>query len=170
MNDKDHYSGDEDSHDKITSIDELIEHIMKLFSASIAQSSSKPVIHGFTIISQSGKKPAVFSFKNNREMEPLDYEDDEDESEGELYIFKQEPFIDVFEADDKVFLLADLGVEEDQIEYHPDKSHVEITVITSGTGYSRVIDLPCNVDPASMISCYRNGVLELVFEHAANTE
>lgn len=169
MNDKDHYSGDDDSHDKITSIDELVEHIMKLFSASLNGNNSKPVIHGFTIINQPGKKPTMFGFKSQTGTEPFDYED-EDESEGNFYIFNQEPFIDIFEAENKVFLLADLGVEEDCVEYHAYESHVEITVITSGTGYSRVIDLPCKVDPASMTVCYKNGVLELVFENVAATQ
>jgi HSP20 family protein len=30
MNDKDHYSGDDEAPDRITSIDELIEHIMEI--------------------------------------------------------------------------------------------------------------------------------------------
>jgi|GEM_PF-1211433 hypothetical protein len=169
MNDKDHYSGDDDSQDKIASIDELIEHIMKMFASSINQNSGKPVIHGFTIINQPGKKPTIFGFKGQESTEPFEYEDD-DETEGDFYIFNQEPFIDVVEAENKVFLLADLGVEENSVEYHPYQSHVELTVITSGTGYSKVIDLPCKVDPTSMVSSYRNGVLELVFENAADEE
>jgi HSP20 family protein len=168
MNDKDHYSGDDDSHDKIASIDELIEHIMEMFTSNISKNGGKPVIHGFTIINQPGKKPVFFGFKGQNEPEPMEYEDDSEE-EGDFYIFKQEPFIDVCEVENKVFLMADLGAEEEQIEYHPCKSHVELTVITPGTGYSRVIDLPCEVNPASMIANYKNGVLELVFEHAAKT-
>ncbi|WP_407356465.1 Hsp20/alpha crystallin family protein [Methanolobus sp. WCC5] len=167
MNDKDHYSGDDDSHDRITSIDELIEHIMKMFSNSITKNGGKPLISGFTIIGQPGKKPVVFDFKSQKETEPLEYEE---ESEGDFYLFKQEPFIDIFETDNKVLMLADLGVEEEQVEYHAYGSHVEITVITPGTGYSRVIELPCKVDPDSMITSYTNGVLELTFELAAETE
>lgn len=167
MNEKDHYSGDDDSHDKITNIDELIEHIMEMFASSIGENGGKPVIHGFTIINQQGKKPFIFGFKAQNEAEPAEYEE---EREGDFYIFKQEPFIDIFEVEGKVFLLADLGVEEEQIEYHSYPSHVELSVITSGTGYSRVIDLPCDVDPESMVSNYRNGVLELTFERAAEIE
>ncbi|WP_340818360.1 hypothetical protein [Methanolobus sp. WCC4] len=163
MNEKDHYSGDDDSHDKITSIDELIEHIVEMFASNIGENGEKPVIHGFTFINQPGKKPFVFGFKGHNEPEPMEYEE---ESEGDFYIFKQEPFIDVCEIGDEVILLADLGVEEEQVEYYPYASHVEISVITPNTGYSRVIDLPCDVDPETMARSYRNGVLELVFQLA----
>ncbi|TQD29219.1 Hsp20/alpha crystallin family protein [Methanolobus vulcani] len=168
MNDKDHYSGDDKAPDKITSIDELIEHIIDMFSDSITEEDGKTVIRGFTIIGQPGKKPTVFGFNGQHEYDELDYEDDDEE--GDFYIFKQEPFIDIFETDDKVFLLADLGVEEKHVEYYPYCSHVEISVITNSTGYSRVIDLPCGVDPETMVSNYRNGVLELTFERAADED
>ncbi len=167
MNEKDHYSGDDDSPDRITTIDELIEHIMEMFSSSINEEDGKPVVHGFTIIDQPGKKPVIFGFRGQKEIEAPEYEE---EREGDFYIFKQDPFVDVFETEDKVFLLADLGVREEHIEYHPHRSHVELTVITSDTGYSRVIDLPCEVDPESMIPNYRNGVLELTFEYAADAK
>ncbi|MDG6244108.1 MAG: hypothetical protein QCH31_06910 [Methanolobus sp.] len=167
MNDKDHYAGDDDSHDRITSIDELIEHIMKMFSNSITQNGSKPLITGFTIIGQPGKKPVVFDLNSQRETEPFEYEE---ENDGDFYLSKQEPFIDIFETDNKVFMLADLGVEAKHVEYHAYGSHVEMTVITPGTGYSRVIELPCKVDPDSMVTSYRNGVLELAFEYAADTQ
>ncbi len=167
MNDKDHYSGDDDSPDRITTIDELIEHIMEMFSKNMTDNDGKPIIRGFTIIHQPGKEPTVFGFKGQKETEPPQYEE---EREGDFYIFKQDPFIDVFETEDRIFLLADLGVEETQIEYHPCEFHVELSVITNDTGYSRVIDLPCKVDPETMTSSYRNGVLELTFEHAADLE
>ncbi|SFM27817.1 Hsp20/alpha crystallin family protein [Methanolobus profundi] len=167
MNDKDHYSSDDDSQDKITSIDELIEHIMEMFANNIGENDGKPVIQGFTIINQPGKKPFFFGFKGQGEPGSVEYED---EGEGDFYIFNQEPFIDVSEAEDQVILLADLGVEEEEIEYYPYASHVELSVITSDTGYSRVIDLPCDVDPESMVASYRNGVLELTFLRAAATE
>lgn len=167
MNDKDHYSGDDDSYDRITSIDELIEHIMEMLADSINSDDGKPIIRGFTIVNQPGKKPVAFGFKGRKEPEPAEFEE---ESEGDFYLFKQEPFIDICEVDGKVFLLADLGAEEEQVECYSYASHVELTVITSGTGYSRVIDLPCDVDPDSMVKNYNNGVLELVFERAADTE
>lgn len=169
MNDKDHYSGDDEAPDRITSIDELIEHIMKMFSGSITEEDGKTVIRGFTIIGQPGKKPTVFGFNGQYEYDDLDYEED-DEREGDFYIFKQEPFIDIFETDDKLVLLADLGVEKENVEYFPYCSHVEINVITNNTGYSRVIDLPCGVDPQTMVASYKNGVLELTFDRAADEE
>ncbi|MDI3485881.1 MAG: hypothetical protein PWQ75_340 [Methanolobus sp.] len=168
MNDKDHYSGDDEAPDRITSIDELIEHIMEMFSDSITEEDGKTVIRGFTIIGQPGKKPTVFGFSGQHEYEDSDYEDDE--REGDFYIFKQEPFIDIFETDEKLVVLADLGVEEKHVEYYPYCSHVEITVITKDTGYSRVVDLPCGVDPETMAASYKNGVLELTFELAADEE
>lgn len=168
MNDKDHYSGDDEAPDRITSIDELIEHIMEMFSESITEEDGKAVIRGFTIIGQPGKKPTVFGFKGQSESEVPDYE--EDDRTGDFYIFNQEPFIDFFETEDKLVLLADLGVEEKHVEYYPYCSHVEIGVITNSTGYSRVIDLPCDVDPKSMVTSYRNGVLELTFDRAADEE
>jgi HSP20 family protein len=169
MNDKDHYSGDDETPDRIMSIDELIEHIMEMFSDSIKEEDGKTVIRGFTVIGQPGKKPTIFGFSGLHEDDVSDYEE-EDETDGDFYIFKQEPFIDVFETDDKLVVLADLGVEEKNVEYYPYCSHVELTVITKDTGYSRVIDLPCGVDPETMVATYNNGVLELTFELVADEE
>ncbi len=171
MNDKEHYSGDDDSHDKITNIDELLEHIMNMFSQNIIKDGGKPVVHGFTIINQPGKKPVIFGFRGQKEEEEEEENQEpaetKEEFEEDFYIFNRDPLIEVFEVDDKVFLLADLGVEEENVEYYPNRDHVELTVITSGTGYSRIIDLPCDVKPESMATSYRNGILQLVFENAA---
>jgi len=168
MNDKDHYSGDDEAPDRITNIDELIEHIIKMFSDDITEEKGSTVIRGFTIIGEPGKNPAVFGFKGHREIEEPAYE--EEGKEGNFYIYRQEPFIDVYETDDNVVLLADLGVEEKCVEYEPCRSHVEISIIEELTDYSRTIGLPCDVNPESMTSCFRNGVLELTFERAADVE
>jgi HSP20 family protein len=168
MNDKDHYSGDDEAPDRITSIDELIEHIMKMFSGSITEEDGNTVIRGFTIIGQPGKDPTIFGFGGQRDLGAPEYEDED--GEDNLYIFRREPFIDVFETDDNVVLLADLGVDEKYVEYNPYKFYVEISVMDNDTGYSRDIELPCDIDPTSMVSSYRNGVLELTFERAAGVE
>lgn len=167
MNEKDHYSGDDDSYDRITSIDELIEHIMDMINDSISTDNTKPAIRGFTIVNQPGKKPIAFGFRGHRRMEDSE---PEEEREGDFYLFRQEPFIDICEIDNKIYLLADIGAEEEHVECYPYASHVELTVITPDMGYSRDINLPSAIRPESMVKNYRNGVLELAFELCDDAE
>ncbi len=155
-----HGNDDESNEKKIETIDQLIEHILGMFDDAINE-NNRSVVHGFTIINQPGKNPTIFGFEGRKPVK----QHDEEEKEGNFYILKQEPFIEVQQTGDKVHLIADLGVDEDCIEYFASDIQVEINMIVDGIGQSKIVRLPTKVDPETATSSCRNGVLEVTFEY-----
>lgn len=165
MDDKRRHENDDKSNEKrIETIDQLIDHILSMLENSVSDDADRPLVQGFTIISQPGKNPTIFGFEGRRSVKPSD----EEEKEGDFYILQQDPLIEVQQTGDRVYLLADLGADEDSIEYHSSDMQVEINVMIDGVGYSRLVRLPARVDPDTAISSYRNGVLEIAFEYPHN--
>ena len=165
MDDKRRHENDNKSNEKrIETIDQLIDHILSMLENSVSDDADRPLVQGFTIISQPGKNPTIFGFEGRRSVKPSD----EEEKEGDFYILQQDPLIEVQQTGDRVYLLADLGADEDSIEYHSSDMQVEINVMIDGVGYSRLVRLPARVDPDTAISSYRNGVLEIAFEYPHN--
>ncbi|MBN2109929.1 MAG: hypothetical protein JW705_02425 [Methanosarcinaceae archaeon] len=161
MDDKRRHKNDDESNEKeIETIDQLIDHILGIFDDAMKK-SSRSVIHGFTIIDQPGKDPKIFGFGGRKPVKQYD----EEESEGNFYIQKQDPLIEVQQTGDKVHLIADLGVDEDCIEYFISDMQVEINVIIEGEGQSKIIRLPTRVDPATAGSTCINGVLEIILDY-----
>ncbi len=155
-----HGNDDESNEKKIETIDQLIEHILGMFDDAINE-NDRSVVHGFTIINQPGKNSTIFGFEGRKPVK----QHDEEEREGNFYILKQEPFIEVQQTGDKVHLIADLGVDEDCIEYFASDIQVEINMIVDGIGQSKIVRLPTKVDPETATSSCRNGVLEVTFEY-----
>jgi HSP20 family protein len=165
MDDKRRHENDDESNEKrIETVDQLIDHILNMLENSISDDADRPLVQGFTIISQPGKNPTIFGFEGRRAVKPSD----EGEKEGDFYILQQDPLIEVQQTGDRVYLLADLGADEDSVEYHSSDMQVEINVMIDGVGYSRLVRLPARVDPDTAISSYRNGVLEIAFEYPHN--
>lgn len=162
MDDKRRHENDDKSNEiKIETIDQLIDHILSMLENSISDDADRPLVQGFTIISQPGKNPTIFGFEGRKSVKPSD----EEEKEGDFYILQQDPLIEVQQTGDRVYLLADLGADEDSVEYYPSDMHVEINVMVDGVGYSKLVRLPARVDPDSARSTCRNGVLEISFEY-----
>ncbi len=166
-NNKRHENDDKSNRDMTDAVDELIERILEMFEESISDDLENPVMQGFTVISQPGKNPSIFGFAK----ESLDNTPSEEEKEEEdLYVIQNEPFIEVQQTGDSIYVIADLSVEEDCVEFHPSSTHVDITVITNSVCYSKYVELPCDVDPATIVSTYNNGVLELILKYPVDTE
>jgi HSP20 family protein len=162
MDDKRRHGNDDESNEKrIETIDQLIDHILSMLENSVSDDADRPLVQGFTIISQPGKNPTIFGFEGRSSVKP----NDEEEKEGDFYILQQDPLIEVQQTGDRVYLLADLGADESSIEYYPSEMHVEINVMVNGVGYSRLVRLPARVDPDTARSAYKNGVLEIAFEY-----
>jgi HSP20 family protein len=165
MDDKRRHGNDDESNEKrIETIDQLIDHILSMLENSVSDDADRPLVQGFTIISQPGKNPTIFGFEGRSSVKPSD----EEEKEGDFYILQQDPLIEVQQTGDRVYLLADLGADESSIEYYPSEMHVEINVMSNGVGYSRLVRLPARVDPDTARSVYKNGVLEIAFEYPQN--
>ncbi|WP_406661444.1 hypothetical protein V7O66_02645 [Methanolobus sp. ZRKC3] len=164
-NNKRHGNDDESNRKRIETVDELIEHILEMFEDGIDGNPEKTIIQGFTIINQPGKKPAIFGFSQEDPESSHYYEDDDN-----IYISQAEPFIEVQQTGDRIYVIADLSVDESCIEFHPSSTHVDITVIEDGMGYSEYVELPAEVDPGTLVSIYKNGVLELIFEYPENSD
>jgi HSP20 family protein len=154
---------DESNRNMTETLDELIEHILEMFEDSVSDGLDDTIIQGFTIIKQPGKKPAIFGFA--KENPDISFEENK---EDDLYVIQNEPFIEVQQTGDRVYVMADLAVEETCIEFHPSNTHVDINVVTDNTCYSKYIEFPAEVDPNTIKSAYNNGVLELSFEYPEN--
>lgn len=73
-----------------------------------------------------------------------------------------EPLVDVFVDTVDVVVVAELlGVGKDYIEVNAAENKVTICVNSSKSHYYKEITLPAKVDPKSLATSYRNGVLEV---------
>ncbi len=74
----------------------------------------------------------------------------------------REPLVDIVEGKEGIAVIAELpGVEKRQIELHADHERLSIKADSGKNTYSRLVELPSKVDPASATATYNNGVLEV---------
>jgi len=74
----------------------------------------------------------------------------------------REPLTQVFDESDTVVVVLELpGVAAHDIQLEAERSALAVVAATDGRHYQRVIPLPAPVDPASLSSVYRNGLLEV---------
>ena len=88
------------------------------------------------------------------------------------------PLVDVFEADDAIYVIADLaGVKEDEVELVAEGTQVMLTGERGQCGpgrrrryhqkeipagpFERQIDLPPHADIGKAVASYNNGILEI---------
>lgn len=115
-------------------------------------------VYGFSVRTLVGGQPVVESFGNIRET-----------PKGPVVDEVREPLVDVFDEKDNISVIAELpGIEEEEI-------HTEIKgdiLIISAEGkerkYKKEVLLPCTVDEHSLISYYKNGVLEINLKKTAS--
>lgn len=165
-NNKRHGNDDESNREMTDAVDELIERILEMFEETISDELENPIMQGFAVISQPGKNPSIFGFAK----EGANFSSNEEKKEDELYVIQNEPFIEVQQTGDSIYVIADLSVDESCVEFHPSSTHVDITVIADSTCYSKYVELPSEVDPATIVSAYNNGVLELVLKYPVEVE
>lgn len=157
MDDKKKHSFDEDfDKSPIMDIEQLIQHLLSMFSRD-ADDLGESFIYGYTIFQKVGEKPDIQGFK----IAHSSFSEDEDDEEGDIYINNTEPVIEVFETEDTVYVTAELGVDEEYVEFSPSADALELVVIAPNFGYSKVLELPVPVDPNTSVHTCRNGVFEI---------
>ena len=157
MDDKKKHSFDENFDKSPTmDIEQLIQHLLSMFSKD-ADELGESFIYGYTIFQKVGEKPDIQGFK----IAHSSFTDEDEEEEGDIYINSAEPVVEVFETDDAVYVTAELSVDEEYVEFSPSKDELELVVIAPNFGFSKLVELPVPVDPATAVSTCKNGVFEI---------
>jgi HSP20 family protein len=163
MDDKKKHSFDENFDKNPTmDIEQLIQHLLSMFSKD-ADDLGESFIYGYTIFQKVGEKPNIQGFK----IAHSSFSEDEDDEEGDIYINSAEPVIEVLETEDTVYVTAELGVDEEYVEFSPSKDALELVVIAPNFGYSKVVELPVPVDPKTEEFTCKNGVFEISLKRAS---
>ena len=107
-------------------------------------------VYGFSIRTGAEGIPKVERFGNIRRTE-----------DGPVVADVREPLVDVFDEPDEIVLVVEMpGANEEDVsvEVHGDVLALE----TAGDRkYAREVLLPAQVDAASLVKTYRNGILEI---------
>ncbi|MEM4705755.1 MAG: Hsp20/alpha crystallin family protein, partial [Candidatus Nitrosocaldus sp.] len=78
---------------------------------------------------------------------------------------EREPLVDVMSTDGELKVIAELpGINKEDIRVTATEKSVNIRAENPERKYSKSIDLPEEVDPASAKSTYKNGILEITFK------
>lgn len=108
-------------------------------------------IYGFTIRTGIGRRPRIDGFGNIRETE-----------KGITIEESREPMVDVFDEKDTINIVAEIpGVSEEEIKTEIKGDILIITAESGDRKYHKEVLLPSTVDPKTLKSNYKNGVLEL---------
>ncbi|MDP3064090.1 MAG: archaeal heat shock protein Hsp20 [Chloroflexota bacterium] len=108
-------------------------------------------VYGFTVKVGLGGKPVVEQFGNIRET-----------PSGAVVAETREPLVDVLDEGDHILVIAEMpGVDEADVRVKVEGDILEIAASTGEREYRKEVLLPSAVDPKSLQSSYRNGVLEI---------
>lgn len=108
-------------------------------------------VYGFSVRMGQGGQPVIEQFGNLRETES-----------GPVVTETREPLVDVLDEGDRAMVIAELpGVEEEDIDLKVEGDILEIAASTRERKYQKEVLLPSPVDPGSVESSYRNGVLQI---------
>lgn len=108
-------------------------------------------VYGFSLRVGLGGRPIIEQFGNVKATE-----------EGAVVAEVREPLVDVLDEGDYLVIIAELpGVEAEDVHQEVEGDILELRAETSDRKYSKEVLLPAAVDPASMRSSYRNGILEI---------
>jgi len=110
-------------------------------------------VYGVSIRTMAGK-PVIETFGNIRET-----------AKGPVVEEVREPIVDVFDEEDHIRLIAELpGVSEDKIEIEVTGDILNLTASDTDKKYAKEILLPSKVNPQSLKTTYKNGILEIMLE------
>jgi len=108
-------------------------------------------VYGFTIRTGIAGKPTVSSFGNIKRT-----------PKGPVVEEEREPLTDVFDEEKEVLVLAEVpGVSAEKIKTQIKGDILTIEAEDSDRKYYKEIVLPKNIDPRTLKSKYKNGVLEI---------
>ncbi len=113
-------------------------------------------VFGFTIRTLGEGRPIVERFGNIRETQA-----------GPVVEEVREPIVDVFDEADAILVVVELpGVSEDAVRTDVKGDILIVTAEEGQRKYSKEVLLPAVVDPETLSSVYKNGVLELKVKKA----
>lgn len=108
-------------------------------------------VYGFSVRTGLGGKPIVEQFGNLRETEA-----------GPVVAETREPLVDVLDEGERLVVIAELpGIEEKDVQLNVEGDILEIVAASKDRKYQKEVLLPAAVDPGSVESSIRNGVLEI---------
>ena len=108
-------------------------------------------VYGFRIRTLAGGEPQIESFGNIKET-----------PRGPSVEEVSEPLVDVFDEPDLVLVIAELpGVEESDIHLEVKDDILDVKADGAKRKYRKEVLLPALVDPPSITSAYKNGILEI---------
>jgi HSP20 family protein len=107
-------------------------------------------VYGFSVRMGLEGKPVVEQFGNIKATE-----------KGAVVTEVREPIVDVFDEGERLVIIAELpGVAEENIHLEVRGDVLVLTAEARGRTYAKEILLPEMVDPDSLVSSYKNGILE----------
>ncbi len=110
-------------------------------------------VYGVSIRTMAGK-PVIETFGNIRET-----------TKGPVVEEVREPIVDVFDEEGYIRLIAELpGVSEDKIIIEVTGDILNLTASDTDKKYAKEILLPSKVNPQSLKTTYKNGILEITLE------
>jgi HSP20 family protein len=110
-------------------------------------------VYGVSIRTMAGK-PVIETFGNIRET-----------TKGPVVEEVREPIVDVFDEEDHILVIAELpGVSEDKIKIEVTGDILNLTASDTDKKYAKEILLPSKVNPQSLKTTYKNGILEITLK------
>lgn len=108
-------------------------------------------VYGFSIRTGLGGKPVIEQFGNIQ-----------DTDSGSIVMDTTEPLVDILDEGKRLAIIAEIpGVEEKGIHLRIAANILYINASARNRKYYKEVLLPSNVNPRSLKSSYKNGVLEI---------
>jgi len=116
-----------------------------------------PYVYGFSMTIGPDGKPVIKEFGNIKPNRPF--------SKAQIREIKEkepEPLIDVLEQDNEITIVAQLpGIKKEDIDVYVTETQATISVNTKEHSYHKKLQLPATVNPKSVQTTYKNGVLQI---------
>ena len=111
-------------------------------------------VYGFTVRTLAGGEAKVEPFGNIKKT-----------PKGPVVEEIREPIVDIFDEKDHILVVAELpGIEESDIKIEVKGDILTLSAERGEKKYSKEVLLPSKVDEKSLISSYKNGILEIKLE------
>jgi len=108
-------------------------------------------VFGFSVKSAIGGKPIVESFGNIKKT-----------SAGPTVDEEREPITDIFDEKEEIKIYAEMpGVNAEDIKLDLKEDILDISAQKGNRKYHKEVLLPAKVKPETLVSNYKNGMLEI---------
>jgi HSP20 family protein len=82
---------------------------------------------------------------------------------------EREPLVEVIDGKQQVTVIAELpGVDKKDIDLKADEWNLTISVDAENRKYYKELEMPAEIDPASIKATYKNGILEVKLNRKVN--